>query len=179
MIKPQDLLVVIQAAAVRQRWTVNLMAESLELPPATVHRSIMRCREMGLFSDDIARIDPYLVEEFLVHVVRFEFPPRWIGTSRGVPTAWSADPLKSVLRSDRTSDTVVWPLEAGRRSGRGLEPIHPNLVKFEKSNPEVYAWGTLVDAIRIGGARDKSAAKELLTLRIDATLRPRHERSLA
>lgn len=179
MIKPQDLLVVIQAAAVRQSWTVNLMAESLELPPATVHRSITRCREMGLFRDNIAKIDPYLVEEFLVHVVRFEFPPRWVGASKGVPTAWSAEPLRSVLRSDRKSDTVVWPSDSGRRSGRGLEPIHPNFVRFEKSNPEVYAWGTLVDAIRIGGARDKSAAKKLLALRIDSTLEPRHEPSFA
>ena len=110
-----------------------------------------------------------MVEEFLVHAIRFEFPPKWVGSASGVPTAWTARPLAGLLAGSR-SDAVVWPSHSGARKGRGLEPIHRAMPGYKLTNPLVYEWATVVDALRIGGARDRAVAQEALGRMIDSGL---------
>lgn len=169
MFKPQDVLVVIQLSADRRPWTVSSLSNSLLLPHATVQRSLERCRHIGFFSDSRERIDPYMAEEFLVGAVQFGFPPIWGPVCKGVPTAWSAEPLSSQLHVS-PGDHVVWPTPDGRRKGRSLQPLHPVLPELSRSNKQVYRWVTLVDAVRAGRAREREIAADLIHALIDESL---------
>jgi hypothetical protein len=107
--------------------------------------------------------------EFLVHGVKYVFPVRLGGRTRGIPTAWAAPVLEGKLLAGDTAPPV-WS-DAGDPEnavvGFALEPIYksvPYAVKRGSQRDErLYALLALVDSIRIGGARERAIATDLLS----------------
>jgi hypothetical protein len=110
--------------------------------------------------------DVAALEEFLLHGVRYAFPAIRTRRQRGVPTAHSAPVLKDVFDSD--IDPLVWPSAIGAMVGIALEPLIPTAATFASRHPALYDALALVDAIRVGTARDREVAGQMLTKQLDA-----------
>lgn len=96
-----------------------------------------------------------------MHASRFLFPPEWGGEARGVPTAWAAPPLSKKL-SASGKNPPVWPDPRGENFGIALKPLDPRVPGAARQDKALGELLALVDAIRIGGARERGlAAKEL------------------
>jgi hypothetical protein len=57
---------------------------------------------------------------------------------------------------------IVWPDAKGSIRGTGLAPLYPKATELPERNPAVYAALTLVDAMRVGQARERNAAMHAL-----------------
>lgn len=57
---------------------------------------------------------------------------------------------------------IVWPDAKGSVRGTGLAPLYPKATELPERNPAVYAALTLVDAMRVGQARERNAAMHAL-----------------
>jgi hypothetical protein len=65
--------------------------------------------------------------------------------------------------SDRT---LVWPAAEGTVRGDSLTPLYPAAVGLPTRDPALYEILTLVDAIRVGRARERALARKLLPERL-------------
>jgi hypothetical protein len=88
--------------------------------------------------------------EFLVHGLRYAFPPEWSGITRGVPTSYAAPPLSAQFAEGDLPP--VWPHSEGTARGEGLAPLYKSVPKAALRDQHLYEWLALVDAIRAGPA---------------------------
>ena len=65
----------------------------------------------------------------LIHGLRYVFPGVLKGESRGVPTAWAAQPLADLIADAPNELPPVWPDARGRVRGLALEPVHASVVQ--------------------------------------------------
>jgi DNA-binding Lrp family transcriptional regulator len=93
VLRPQDILVLLKLALWEGDWTFEQVARQLALSPSAVHRSLDRAARAGLYRPSKRSVDRAALIDFLVHALRYVFPPRWGGEARGIPTAWAAAPL--------------------------------------------------------------------------------------
>ena len=62
-----------------------------------------------------------------------------------------------------SSNTVlVWPDASSSTMGQSLQPLYKTVPKAAAEDPALYGYLALVDAIRVGGARESSVAIKLL-----------------
>jgi hypothetical protein len=113
------------------------------------------------------RVNLSQAEEFLVHAVKYMFPAVLEGESRGVPTAWAAEPLASRIASPPGALAPVWPDAKGRQRGLVVRPLHVAAPEAARRDPKLGEHLALVDALRLGDARIRGVAAELLTNRLE------------
>jgi hypothetical protein len=94
------------------------------------------------------------------------FPAVLAGESRGVPTAWAAEPLVDHIASPPSELAPVWPDPKGRQRGLALRPLHDAVPEAARRDPALGEALALVDALRLGDARIRGVAAELLTKRL-------------
>jgi DNA-binding Lrp family transcriptional regulator len=154
-----DLLVILKLAALGQPSApVRLVAEQIGLSKSAVALSLHRLEALGLLRGQAGerRINKLALRECLEHAVRW-IAPADIGPSRaGLPTAHAAPPLSSKLAGG--DDPVVIPLPRGPARGRAVSPLHPLAPGAAARDPKLLVLLALVDAFRIGRARDREAA---------------------
>ena len=161
VIKPQDIVVMMKIASEEEGWTLDEVAESLGMSLSALHRSIRRGEEAELYDRSRRRINAPHLHEFLVHAAKYVFPGVMLGEARGIPTAWAAPPL-STLMSSGGSNRPVWPHPLGEVRGIGLRPLHPIVAEAARRDARLGEGLALLDAIRIGNAREREiAAAEL------------------
>lgn len=166
MLKPQDLLVLLKLACVpAETWTFASIAHDLGLSTSAVHRSLERAAKAGLFQPKRKAVNSSALVEFLLHGARFVFPAERQGEARGLPTAWAAPPLSSVLVSSR-KNPPVWPDAMGEMRGIAIEPLHPVVPDAVRRDPPLGELLALFDSIRLGDARERSLAGDLLEQRV-------------
>lgn len=165
VLQPVDVPVSLSLAA-RPRRTFADLGSELGISPSTAHASVQRLNAAGLVHKNGMHYEVNLaaLEEFLLHGVRYAFPPQTSRRKRGVPTAHNAPALYDLLGGE--TDPWVWPSAQGTNVGVALEPLIPSAVEFPKTAPQLYELLTLVDAIRVGTARDREIAGELLGQRL-------------
>jgi hypothetical protein len=154
-----DLLVILKLAALGQpSASVRLVADEIGLSKSAVALSLHRLQALGLLRDEAGarRINKLALRECLQHAVRW-IAPADIGPSRaGLPTAHAAPPLSSKLTGG--DDPVVIPLLRGPMRGRAVTPLHPLAPGAAARDPKLLVLLALVDAFRIGRARDREVA---------------------
>lgn len=162
MLKPQDVLVALKLAAhEHQRWTYESLAADLGLSPSGIHAAVHRAGACGLLSPKTHEpLRPALLE-FLVHGLRYVFPAVVGRRRRGMPTGASAEPLSRYLASTETSP-LVWAHARGDARGESLVPLYGTVPAAAARDPELYALLTVVDGIRVGGARVREVAATVL-----------------
>ena len=107
--------------------------------------------------------------EFLGAGVLYAFPAVAGAESRGVPTSHSA----GVLGGDySTAEPLVWPSVEGRVRGASVAPLYDGAAATAARNPALYELLALVDAVRLGRARERTRAKQVLRERIVAGSAP-------
>lgn len=164
-LKPQDLLVLLKVAAhPPQRWTYAGLGEALSMSASEVHASVKRAVASGL-AVEAARgnwspVRPNLLE-FMVHGVRYIWPATPGPVKRGVPTAFGAEPLTSHLTA-APGEAPVWAHPTGSAKGPTLSPLYRTAPLAALVDPALHRLLALLDALRVGRARERSLAASLL-----------------
>lgn len=161
-LKPHDVAVALRLAEKPEASYVALGAD-LAMSPSSAHGSVARLQLAGLLRPDSRQVNRHFLLEFLEHGVRYMFPTKLDAAARGVPTAHSGPALASEFIS---ADTIVWPDAKGNAFGQSVTPLYDNAAKLAKVCPSVYELLTLVDAIRIGRARERATAVEKIKERL-------------
>lgn len=161
----QDVVVLLKLAGYGEDWTVRSLEAELGMSRAGVHRSLQRLSAASLYDLERRRANISQAEEFLVHAVKYLFPPETNGETRGVPTAWAAPPLADEL-APQSGLPPVWPDPHGRQRGIAVAPLHPAAPGLAERDPDLGERLALIDAIRMGDARVRSLAAELLSQRL-------------
>jgi hypothetical protein len=133
------------------------------MSPSETHSGIKRAAAARLF--DEGRNVPLLksLEEFLVHGVKYAFPPDRGTLTRGIPTSYAAPPLKEKIVQS-VDPPPVWPDPEGTVKGYEFSPLYKSVPKAAAHDSNLYELLALVDAIREGRARERDlAVKELKT----------------
>jgi hypothetical protein len=166
-IKPQDIVVLLKLVTIGDRqWSYNSLANELAISPSEVHSGIVRVTAARLF--DPQRKVPILKSllEFLVHGVKYSFPPERGSITRGMPTSYAGPPLNSNL-IPTDEPPPVWPDPEGNVRGYEFSPLYRSVPKAAQRDNELYELLTLVDAIRDGRARERELAVKEITARLD------------
>ena len=163
MLRPVDALLLLKLAAQGPSLpTVRAIADELGISKSAMATSMRRLQEAELLigKGRERRLNVLAIHEFLEHAVRYLLPARFGPWQRGLPTAHSAEPLASRLLGD--IEPVVIPLRTGPSRGRALSPIHRLAPRAAARDRRLYRLLVIVDALRIGRARERAlAAKEL------------------
>jgi hypothetical protein len=160
MLKGQDIVVML-AIAGREPMTVRQIADLATFDAAGITRSLQRLSEGGLYDKTRRAVPIPQAKEFLVHGLRYVFPGRMTGESRGVPTAWAAEPLKSLL-AETDGLPPVWPHPNGDARGIALAPLHGIASEAALHDSATWRRLALADALRIGDARVRGLAADAI-----------------
>lgn len=163
-LKPQDIVVVL-ALLSRASPPTSLypdLAAITGLAMSAVHGAIKRAvaSKLVLFQQRKPVVLKAALLEFLVHGVRYAFPPVLGGLTRGVPTAYAAAPLSEVI-APSADPAPVWPHAKGSVRGLSVAPLYPSVPEAALKDAPLYAALALLDALRMGQARERDAAQRL------------------
>lgn len=167
MLRSQDVLLALRLSLPSEAGPPTFQDLSVELgiSASQVHSAFRRAVLCRFVEEESRRaLGPNLCE-FLVHGIRYVFPPLFTTIVPGVPTAVAAPPLRErfVLGDE---PLPVWPHPYGSVRGQGLEPIHPAVPGAALKNPALYELLALVDAGRAGRARERAMAFKELEARL-------------
>ena len=168
MLKPQDIVAILKVHSLQKAsGTYSTLAQSLGMSASEVHAALSRCEAAGLYNGENRRILKQALLEFLVHGLRYVFYAQPGPLSRGLPTAHSAEPLKSKLVAS-PSEVYVWPDPQGVVRGQAIAPLYRSVPQAANNDPELYALLSLIDALRVGRVREQRLAVGELEKRIVA-----------
>jgi len=160
VMRPQDILVLLKIVAQEeQNWYHHTLADALFMSQSEVSKSLERSRYAGLMDASRKKVMKQSLLEFLQYGILYVFPQQPGRVSRGVPTAHSASPLKEQITSN---EKYVWPSATGADRGQSIIPLYPSVPRAIKLDKELYYMLALVDAIRVGKAREREMAVDLL-----------------
>jgi predicted transcriptional regulator len=162
--RPHDIVVLLKIAAKGNLpWLMKDLANELSLSSSEVSESLHRSVYAGLISNDKKTLMNMAILEFLQFGLKYVYPQQPGATVRGIPTAYSAPPLSDEILSN---DPIVWPFSEGKIRGHALEPLYIGATKASLQDSKLYELLSLVDALRIGKARERAIAVEELKKRL-------------
>ena len=196
LLKPQDVVVLLKLSLEQEPQTLAKLGTALGISASEVHGAIARAAGAALINRESRRPRAANLLEFLEHGIRYVFVSRPGEVTRGVPTASWAPPLSDHFfgpaplaemsgptgGSDTLKDEpvhasrplgrmfeslpLVWPHPLGQARGESLEPLYPSAVDAALRDRALYECLALVDAIRVGRARERALGIELLRKKI-------------
>lgn len=158
--RPHDIVVLLKIAAKKDvPWLMKDLANELGISGSEISESLHRSSLAGLITKDKQHLMKLSILDFLEHGLRYVYPQQPGAKLRGVPTAHAAAPLSEVILSD---EAYVWPYGEGKVRGESIEPLHPKVPEACLKDSEFYEYMALCDALRVGRAREKNQAIEIL-----------------
>ena len=172
--KAQDILIILKIQSlcdqaddgIRPSWSQRQLAEATEVSLSQVNAACRRLEQVGLLSPGKDRIVRSSLLEFLVHGLEYILPVKMGEVTRGMPTGYAADPLKSEFLSSEQELVPVWPDAQGTVRGLSFKPIYRTAPMAARKDQRLYEYLVLIDAIRGGRARERAKAIEILTQRL-------------
>lgn len=142
----------------------SAMAERLGISKSTAHGSVQRliknrlvhrsARAMGTVAQGPAL-------DFLSYGVPYAFAPNIVPVARGVVTGLRALDGGG-MNSFAGASALVWPSKLDDQMGVGIEPLVPAAPDIVHRDPPLYRMLAIVDALRVGDAREREVAREAL-----------------
>ena len=164
-IRPQDIVVALKLSLLPERPSYAELALSLGMSASEVHAAVRRLVQARLLDPEAHTVRREALREFLVHGVPYAFPARAGEVTRGVPTAWAAPAL-----ADKFGHTgplpPVWPDPDGLVQGVLVRPLYPSVPRAVRQDPALHDLLALVDAVRLGRARERALAAQELGQRL-------------
>lgn len=161
---PQDIVVLLKIIAYGDEiWFQKPMAEALCMSQSEVSKSLARSKYAGLLDSKGKKVFRAALFDFLQFGIRYTFPQHPGAVVRGIPTSHSASPLNKNIQS---SDQYVWPSGKGTVKGQSITPLFPSVTEAVQNDFQLYELLALVDALRVGRARERAIALEELKTRI-------------
>lgn len=166
MTKAQDILVVLKLAlSSEQGESFAALAKALGMSASEVHASVGRLVEARLVEGESRSVRRKPLVEFLVHGVPYAFPAAAGELTRGVPTAWAAPVMAGRVAGDE-AEAPVWPDPKGTKKGLAVEPLYRSAPIAARNDPALYELLALVDALRLGRARERAIATKEIEQRL-------------
>jgi DNA-binding Lrp family transcriptional regulator len=167
-LKPQDVYVVLKlVAAGLRRAPYSHLAFELVMSASEVHASVKRAQASGLLHGTALENRPNIaaLEEFLIHGLKYAFPPEHGEMTRGVATSYGAAPMRQMIAL--TDEPIpVWPYEDGKQRGVSLAPLYKTAPIAALRDEPFYELLVLADALRDGRARERKIAETELCRRL-------------
>lgn len=158
-LRSQDILVALKLAVAGDFGSYAELAADLGMGASQVHAAMQRAAEAGLVDLEARVARRPALCEFLIHGAKYAFAAKRGPVVRGMPTAHSAPPLKQLLSA---SEDIVWPHPEGTIRGESVEPLHKSAPFASTRDPRLYEALALLDAVRIGRARERKLAEQRL-----------------
>jgi hypothetical protein len=141
----------------------------LGISKTEINASVKRSLSSGLAikDRDTGRANPNRrnLNNFILHGMKFVFPAKPGAMTRGIPTAFAAPMLKSLLVSGGEY-IYVWPFADGREIGQSVAPLFRSVPEAVQKDERLYEYLSLIDAIRLGNQREAGLAGERLSERL-------------
>lgn len=164
-LKPQDVVILLKLALSPHRsFTYAELASELKMSPSEVHDGLKRAHLAGLVDESKRKVFRQALLEFLVYGLKYVFPASPGKIVKGLPTAHSAQPLASHVRS--SGEEFVWPDPHGKVRGQEIPPLYRSVPEAARKDPKLYEILSLIDALRVGRTREKSFAKQEIESRL-------------
>ncbi len=174
MLSGQDIVVFLKLLITKEEDISSLqLAKELGMSQAQAYRAIRRGENSRIITivgtpqsrrSNIKRINRQALFELLAFGVPYVFPAHLGRLERGIPTAGSAPILASHFASD--PEPVVWPYHEGKVRGMAMKPLHPCVPEATLHDNTLYELLALVDAGRVGDARERELARDILRTRL-------------
>lgn len=160
MLKGQDIVVALKAHLWPEvaPWSYERLARSVGLSASQAHASLVRMAEADLYRAEDRTLRVYTFLDFVAYGVPHVFPGAAGAVVRGLPTSHAAPAL---VELQMYGDPYVWADDDGVL-GRGVKPLHPCVPRAARADRRLYAALAAIDAFRVGRARDRAAAREVL-----------------
>jgi len=163
--RPHDLVILLKIASKgQQNWYMKDLAYELKISASEISESLNRSAIAGLISSDKKSLKKLALLDFIQFGLQYVYPLRPGAIVRGIGTAHSALPLNNQII---TKEQFVWPYAQGNMRGQAIEPLHPKIPEVCLKDKKFYELMALTDAIRVGKARERRLAIELLKERIE------------
>ncbi|HLP95657.1 MAG TPA: hypothetical protein VK168_16555 [Saprospiraceae bacterium] len=164
MLRPQDLVILLKLLLLKDSgWNQISLAKSLFLSQSEISGSLKRSAYARLLQNKGKQVARQPFMDLLQYGVPYMFPQQPGAVVRGIPTAHSAEPLVQLISS---TENYVWPYAKGHMRGHSILPLYPSVVLAVELDPPLYELLALIDAVRVGRAREKNLALELLRTKI-------------
>jgi hypothetical protein len=148
------------------QYGIRALAEMTGISKSQVSLSLARCYGNGLAKPDrvtgVPRVNSAALAEFIAYGLKYVFPVSPGALTGGIATAWAAPVLAETILSAGETPSV-WPDPRGKTKGQALEPIYKTVPLAVRKDSTLYSLLALTDAIRIGLARERAIATDLLT----------------
>lgn len=163
--KGQDILVVLKLVSSGPEKSYAELSEVLGMSASEAHAAIRRLIQARLLDPNKVEVNRERLLQFLIHGVSCVFPVSMQGVTRGLPTAWGAPVFQSnpIMTSDMPP---VWVHPTGSVRGYLVKPLYKSAVHAALRDRELYDLLSLVDALRIGRARERRFAEQELEKRL-------------
>ncbi len=146
-------------------WSYPILSHELSMSSSEVHAGIKRAVAARLMDMQTKAPIKSNLLEFLIHGVKYAYPPHRGGMTRGMPTGYAAPPLDAlIVKSDEPPP--VWPDSEGPVRGYEFSPLFSSVPVACKADQQLYELLALVDAIRDGRARERKIAEKEIRSRI-------------
>lgn len=156
--RPQDVVILLKKTTKDGKRLLNKdIAASLKISASEVSEALERCRIAKLIDRNKQKVNIMALEEFLVHGLKYVFPVQPESVVRGIPTAFSATPIKEQI--SQGNEKYVWAYKNGTERGQRIEPLYKSVPEIINSDTELYELLVIVDTLRIGKTREIEIAK--------------------
>ena len=153
---PLDVVVLLKIISLGNKsWNQKPLAELLSMSQSEISKSVARSRYAGLLDASGKNVRKLAFIDFLKYGIAVVFPQQPGAVVRGIPTAHSAPPLNQIIQS---TEHYVWPSGKGTLRGQSIVPLYPSIVDAVLKDKELHELLAMVDAIRVGKAREKELA---------------------
>ncbi|RMG58081.1 MAG: hypothetical protein D6717_03545 [Gammaproteobacteria bacterium] len=169
VLKPQDVFIALKLVALgRRNWTYAALSQSLHMSASEINAGVKRGIRARLLTPPQKRGDnprPILMalEEFLVHGVKYAFPPDRGALTMGVATG-HAGPHGMGETWQVEEIPPVWPHPHGKQRGYAFSPLYPSVPEAASEDPRLYQLLALTDILRDEQARERNQAARQLSL---------------
>ena len=163
--KPQDIVVLLKIAIQRGKpFLQKDLADQLSISHSEFSESLNRSVYAGLLMPDKQLVMSIGLFEFLKSGLRYVFPATLGKITKGIPTAHSAPPLNKTIVSDK--DVYVWASAKGDKMGQTIDPLYSAVPQAVSIDHELYELLAFIDGLRVGRAREKQLAAQLLEAKL-------------
>ena len=164
--KPQDIVVALKFCLEGARQSYAELSQDLGMSASEVHAAVRRLGEARLLDPETKTIRRDTFCNFLVHGVPHSFPASPKEITRGMATAWAAPVMADKINASGQIPPV-WPDPDGQVEGAAVQPLYRSVPRAARRDAGLYDLLALVDALRIGRARERSLAEQEITQRLN------------
>lgn len=162
--RPQDIVVLLKIIAYGDNpWFQVPMAKELNIGQSEMSRSLKRSKFASLLDETGRKVRRLALMDFIEKGIAYVFPQQPGSLVRGIATSHSASPLKEKIQSD---ESYVWPSAKGKLKGQAIVPLYKSVPEAVMNDSKLHELLALVDAVRVGNARERKLAVVELKKRI-------------